>query len=134
MARKRARERERASSCLYLWQANRLIKGGHVCFCARYLALSKHCLSSLCSPHSLNISFPIVRHWRFEANRAFLCKSHAPNTTGRHYSEMLTLTNNAVLRRKNKLSNKKLKRSRKITIARLYSGGTSTESMCGGTG
>lgn len=24
------------------WQANRLIKGSHVCFCARYLALSKH--------------------------------------------------------------------------------------------
>lgn len=33
----------RHNSCLYLWQANRLIKGSHVCFCARYLALSKHC-------------------------------------------------------------------------------------------
>lgn len=32
----------RDNSCLYLWQANRLIKSSHVCFRARYLALSKH--------------------------------------------------------------------------------------------
>lgn len=40
----------RDNSCLYLWQANRLIKGGHVCFCARYLALSKHCHISTPQP------------------------------------------------------------------------------------
>jgi hypothetical protein len=31
-------------------------------------------------------------------------------------------------------SNKSFKSSSKITIARLYTGGTGTESMCGGTG
>lgn len=41
----------RDNSCLYLWQANRLIKGGHVCFCARYLALSKH--SHISTPQPL---------------------------------------------------------------------------------
>ena len=71
--------------------------------------------------------------------------SHAPNKTGRPYSEMLTykpLTNNAVRRKiptkKRNKSNKELKSSSQITIARLYTGGTGTESMwrryTGGTG
>lgn len=41
---------ERDNSCLYIWQTNRLIKGVHVCFCAWYLALSKHCHISSAQP------------------------------------------------------------------------------------
>ena len=48
------------------------------------------------------------------------------------------LTNKAVLRKIQKKvtnkSNKLWRSSSKITIARLYTGGTGTESMCGGTG
>jgi hypothetical protein len=43
-----------------------------------------------------------------------------------------TLTNNTV--KKNTEKNKSFKSSSKITIARLYTGGTGTESICGGTG
>ena len=63
------------------------------------------------------------------------------NRWRRPYSEMLPykpLTNNALRCFKNRLSKKlKIKVSNnlhiisKITIARLYTGGTGTESMCG---
>lgn len=76
------RVRERASSCLYLWQANRLIKGIHVCFCARYLALSKHCpISSLQPSQSQHFLSYCVRHWQFGTNHVsckFLAKQAMP--------------------------------------------------------
>lgn len=58
----------RDNSCLYLWQANGLIKDRHVCFCARYLALSKHC--HIFTPqHSQSqhfLSYCGGRHWHVE--------------------------------------------------------------------
>lgn len=58
----------RDNSCLYLWQANRLIKGGHVCFCARYLALSKHCHISTPQPSQPQHFLPYCggRPWHVE--------------------------------------------------------------------
>lgn len=72
----------RDNSCLYLWQANRLIKGSHVCFCARYLALSKHHHISTPQPSQTQHFLPYCggRPWHVEpALRFFFC----PVSSGR---------------------------------------------------
>lgn len=63
----------RDNSCLYLWQANRLIKGSHVWFCAWYLALSKHGHISTPQPVLLQHFLPYCggRPWQVEPTILF---------------------------------------------------------------